>query len=344
MDSEKLRVALIGYGYWGPNLLRNLLANPLYEVTNIVDNRNERLVNAKRVCPTSKIAHAYHELNPKEFDCVFIATPPETHFEIAKFFIEKGKHIWIEKPAVISMGEFIELKSCAEKYQVTVFADHTFCFSPVVRELKRRIDSGEFGSILHINSIRANLGIFQAEVNALFDLAIHDLAIIDFLFPKISPIWVVNLGFDPFGNGQTSINSLVVQYQNGLSAAIQVNWISPVKKREFFLIGQKQAAIYDETDQNHKLKVFQQEFANPVGILEDDSLQKNMLLTSYKTGDVTIPKLANHEALQVGVNEFAETLLTDKAHACEIRQIHRIMSILEAANRSATLGGLKVEL
>jgi predicted dehydrogenase len=344
MSGAPLRAALIGYGYWGPNLLRNLLENSVYEVTNIVDGRDERLIEAKRVSVKSNVALGHSELNPSDFDCVFIATPPETHFGIAKYFIEKGKHVWIEKPAVTSMREYLELKACAEEHQVTVFVDHTFCFSPVVRELKRRIEKGEFGPILHVNSLRANLGIFQTEVNALFDLAIHDLAIIDFLFPESAPVWVVNLGFDPLRNGQTSINTLVVQYQNGLSASIQVNWISPVKKREFFVIGQKQAAIYDETDQNHKLKVFHQEFTNPDTTSINTNAQKTMLLTSYKTGDLTIPKIANVEALRLGVHDFAQTITTGKAHCCEIRQIHRIMSILEAGVKSAELGGMKVEL
>jgi len=344
MPQGKLRAALIGYGYWGPNLLRNLLANPAYEVAYVVDGRRERLEEAKRICPNSKALTSYLEIDSKEYDCVFIATPPETHLEIAKYFIERSKHVWIEKPAVTSMREYIELKSCAEKYQVKVIVDHTFVFSPAVRELKRRIGLDEFGQVLHVNSLRANLGIFQAEVDALFDLAIHDLAIIDFLFPGLDPIWVINLGFDPFSNGQTSINSLIVQYQNGLSAAIQVNWISPVKKREFFVIGQKQAAIYDETDQNHKLKIFQQEFANFDRTLKNDISKKTMILTSYKTGDVTIPKLENVEALKVGVVEFAETISTGKLHSCEVGQINRIMSILSAAKRSAESGGQKVEL
>lgn len=344
MLRARLRTALIGYGYWGPNLLRNLLANPEYEVKYIVDGKNDRLEDANRISQTSKLLNSYLELNEKDYDCVFIATPPATHFEIARHFIEKGKHVWIEKPAVTSMNEYLELKSCAERNQVKVFVDHTFVFSPAVRELKRRIDKDEFGNVLHVNSLRANLGIFQVEVDVLFDLAIHDLAIIDFLFPHLKPLWVINLGFDPFSNGQSSINSLVVQYENGLSASIQVNWISPVKKREFFVIGQKQAAIYDETDQNHKLKVFDQEFASFDRTAKSDISQKTMILTSYKTGDVVIPKLENLEALSVGVREFAETIFTGKEHHCEIGQINGIVSILTAAKSSSELGGIKVQL
>jgi predicted dehydrogenase len=344
MSGETLRAILVGYGYWGPNILRNLIMNPGYDVKYVVDGKIERLKDANRVFPPAKTKSSYTELDSDDYDCVFIATPPKTHLEIARYFIKQKKHVWLEKPAVTSMTEFLELLSLAQEHAVKVFVDHTFVFSSAVRELKRRIENGDFGTLLHINSIRANLGIFQKEVDALYDLAIHDLAIIDYLFPELDPIWVTNLGFDPFGHGQASINSLVVQYQNGLSAAIQVNWISPVKKREFFIIGKKQAAIYDETDQNHKLKIFQQEFANFEQRFYDDISQKTMMLTSYKTGDVIMPKLENVEALKVGVSEFANVITKNIKHSCEIRQIGRIMSILASAKTSAGLGGARVEV
>jgi predicted dehydrogenase len=342
--SLSLRAVLVGYGYWGPNLLRNLVSNQSFDVIGVIDSKTERLQDAKRISPRSAILGTYENLEPDSYDCAFIATPPETHFEIASYFIKLGKHVWIEKPAVKSMSEYTELSRVAKENGVKVFVDHTFIFSPSVRELKRRIEGGDFGQILHVNSFRANLGIFQTEVDALSDLAIHDLAIIDYLFPKLAPLWVINLGFDPFNNGQDSINSLIIQYEGGLSAAIQVNWISPVKKREFFVIGQKQAASYDETDQNHKLKVFQQEFDILNGDYEDDISKKTMFLTSYKTGDVTIPKLENHEALKIGVKEFAECILAGSAHSCEIGQIKQIMVILEAATKSAKSGGVKIHL
>jgi predicted dehydrogenase len=338
-----LKTALVGYGYWGPNILRNLLANPRFQVEFIIDAREERIKEACRIFPGVKSNTDYRNLDESKYDCVFVATPPETHLEVASYFVKKGKHVWIEKPAVTNMQEFQTLKALVKENQVKVFVDHTFVFSPAVRELKKRMDRGEFGSVLHVNSLRVNLGIFQAEVDALFDLAIHDLAIIDYLFPDLSPIWVTNQDFDPFNYGQASISSLVVQYQGGLSASIQVNWISPVKKRDFFVIGQKQAAMYDETDQNQKLKIFQQEFASQ-STLENDISNRTMILTSYKTGDVIIPKIQNIEALKIGIDEFYETITENKNHCCEIKSVERIFSILSAAKKSSKSQGARVEL
>jgi predicted dehydrogenase len=343
MYEKALRVALIGFGYWGPNILRNLLSNPKFQVLYIVDQQIERLKDASRIFPSAKIESHYQNLEKDKYDCVFVATPPDTHLKIATYFVNQKKHVWLEKPAVLSMLEFIKLKSLVDDIGVKVFVDHTFVFSPAVKELKKRIVNGELGSVFHINSLRANLGIFQAEVDALYDLAIHDLAIIDYLFPNLEPLWVANQGFDPFHNGRASINSLVVQYQGGLSAAIQVNWISPVKKRDFFVIGQKQAALYDETDQNHKLKIFQQEFANTRAV-ESEISNRTMILTSYKTGDVTIPKIENVEALKIGIDEFYETILIGNNHCCEVRNIEKIVSILSAAENSAENSGVRVKI
>lgn len=334
---------MVGYGYWGPNILRNLMSSPRFQVEFVVDRREERLAEAHRMFPSVHPEIDYRNLDQHKYDCVFIATPPETHLEIAAYFINRGKHIWLEKPAVTNLQEFKFLKNLIEKKGVKALVDHTFVFSPAVRELKKRIDQGEFGSILHVNSFRANLGIFQAEVDALFDLAIHDLAIIDYLLPELDPAWVTNQGFDPFGNGQTSINTLVVQYQGGLSASIQVNWISPVKKRDFFVIGQKQAAMYDETDQNQKLKIFQQEFASNFS-LENDISNRTMMLTSYKTGDVTIPKIQNMEALKVGIDEFYETVTQNKDHKCELRNVEKVFTILTAAKDSSSAFGARIEI
>ncbi|MEK7724266.1 MAG: Gfo/Idh/MocA family oxidoreductase, partial [Acidobacteriota bacterium] len=275
-----MKVAVIGVGYWGPNLIRNFLS--LDEVENVVacDRDESQLAKMRKRFPRIEIASDYEEvLLRDDVEIVAIATPVSTHFEIAKKSLLAGKHSWIEKPMTESSVEARELIEIAEKNHLKIFVDHTFIYTSAVRKMKEIITSGRLGELYYFDSVRVNLGLFQHDVNVIWDLASHDLSIMNYLLER-KPLAVSAIGSCHVGNELEDIAYLTLIFENNLIAHFHVNWLAPVKVRKTLIGGTKSMIVFDDMETSERIKIYDKgiEVENKEGVYET--------LVQYRTGDM----------------------------------------------------------
>lgn len=336
-----LKAAVIGYGYWGPNIVRNLFDSKEFNPIFVIDKRDDRLEVLKRRHPSVIPSHDLSDEILGKVDAVFICTPAASHFELAKNAISLGKHVWIEKPITTNSVDAFELNRLASLNCVSVMADHTYTFSPSVHQIKTYIDSGRMGKLLYYNSLRFNLGIFQPDVSVIWDLAIHDLSIVALIHGFSDLEWISCVGFDPLAAGQKSIATITMGFKGEFSAQITVNWLSPLKIRKVVLGGQKGSIVFDDTEPSDKVAFYSQEFNQSEGIEKRISD-----LISYKLGETTIPRIDNSEPLSIGLIKFAGSIY-------EIKQGHypnegplydaaNMIKVLEMCEKSILEGGVRV--
>ena len=333
-----MKVAVIGVGYWGPNLIRNFFAADEIDAIVAFGLDEDRLAKMRKSFHGIETASDYSQIIERpDIDIVVIATPVSTHHKIAKKALAAGKHVFIEKPMTSTAAEAEELIDLAEKKNLKLFVDHTFIYTGAVRKMKEIITSGRLGDIYYFDSVRINLGLFQHDVNVIWDLAPHDLSIADFLLEK-KPLAVSAVGSCHVGNGLEDIAYLTLSYENNLIAHFHVNWLAPVKIRKTLIGGTKSMIVYDDTEASEKIKIYDKgiDVTTREGVYDT--------LVQYRTGDMLSPKLDQTEALAAGTRHFIDCILNGKTPITDGHAGLNVVRVLEASGESIKNGGRLVEL
>jgi len=325
-----MQVAVVGFGYWGPNLARNFNNHPETKLKWIVDSSKDRLRKASLLYPSVNLSTNLTDvLSDKETEIVAIATPVSTHFDMAKLALEAGKHVWVEKPLTASVREAEELIKIAERENRILLVDHTFIYTGAVRKIKELIDRGEIGEPVYYDSTRVNLGLFQSDVNVIWDLAVHDISIVDFLFNGIQVEKVVSAGMKYENHLKEAMASIFLYLKGKKSAHINVSWVSPVKIRLTLIGGTKKMIVYNDTEPSEKVKVYDK----GVEIIQSpEDLYK--IWIQYRTGDMWAPKLDTEEALAVEVDHFVDCIKNGKKPITDGLAGLRVVEVLEMIDRS----------
>lgn len=329
-------VGVIGCGYWGPNLLRNFSENEAAELRWICDADEVRLAAMGRRYPAAQTTTDYQKLlaDPK-LDAIVVVTPVATHFSIARQALLAGKHLLVEKPLTATAREAEELTELAARNQRTLMVDHTFVYTGAVRKIKELVRGGELGQLLYFDSVRINLGLFQPDINVLWDLAPHDLSIMDYLIER-QPDMVSAIGSCHIKPGIENIVYLMMHFADDFIAHFHFNWLAPVKIRRTMIAGSSKMILYDDIEPTEKVRVYDKGVTtNHVGDREADYQR----LVSYRTGDVWAPKLDSTEALRYVVAEFLESIRTARRPLTDGESGLRVVRLLEAAQRSIKNGG-----
>ena len=335
-----INVGLIGYGYWGPNLSRNLAETEGLTLSAIADARPDRREAAARRHPGVLVCGDGASLVAREaLDAIVIATPVQTHYPLAKAAIERGKHVLVEKPLAGSPAHAEALGALAEQHDVRLMVDHTFVYNGAVRRIRELIDAGDLGELLYLDSVRVNLGLLQHDSNVIWDLATHDLSIMDYLIDA-RPVAVSADGTAAAGFDHESVAYVTVHFDNGFLAHFHVNWLAPVKIRQMLLGGQQRMLVYDDTDPSEKLRVYDK----GVDLDVKDSDTRREILISYRTGDMHAPKLDRREALSLVVREFADSIAGRRAPLTGAPAGIRVVTLLEAADRSLRAQGQRIRV
>jgi predicted dehydrogenase len=338
-----LRIGVIGYGYWGPNLVRNFAAGPRTKVTAIADGDAQRRALATGQYPYIRVvADAGSLIEADDVDAVAIATPIFTHAELAKRAILAGKHVLVEKPLAPSVAQAEELAALALAHQRVLMVDHTFVFTSAVRKIRDLIAAGELGRVLYFDSVRINLGLFQPDFNVIWDLAPHDLTIMDFVLSQTigaAPRWVSAIGVSHYAR-QENLAYVTVGFDDGLLAHVHVNWVAPVKTRRTIIAGSKRMIVWDDTSPVEPVKVYE----SSVDVQRIDKESAYALNVQYRSGDVHSPKLDGREALSVMAHAFAAACLDHAATPANAEVGVRIVKMLAAAQQSLEQQGVRVML
>jgi predicted dehydrogenase len=322
-------IAVIGYGYWGPNLARNFAETEGAAMMMLCDSDPRRLALAQKRFPALACATDFDEaLRNPDVTAVAIATPVHTHYELAKRAIKAGKHVLVEKPLTARVEHAEELVTLAEKNGVVLMVDHVFVYSPPVMKMKELVTQGRLGKLFFIDSVRINLGLFQHDVNVVWDLAPHDLSIVDFLVGR-APVSLSAYGGTHADHEIEDVAYLNLDYGDGLIANFHVNWLSPVKVRQMIIGGSERSLIYNDLDVDEKIKVFDRGIE--VGA---DLEQRHKTLVSYRSGDVWSPNLATREPLARMTEHFVTCVKTGQQPVSDGKSGLRIVKILDAAQRS----------
>jgi predicted dehydrogenase len=339
----ELRVAVVGAGYWGPNLVRNFFEAPGSTVVAAADLSADRLAGIGRRYPTLSLTTDVDELlRDPRVDAVAIATPTATHYELARRALEAGKHVWVEKPLAPSYAEAMRLTELAHRKRLTLMVDHTFVYTGAVRAMRERIDSGELGELLYYDSVRVNLGLYQHDVNVIWDLGIHDVSIVDYLLP-FRPVAVSAQGARHIGSGDSvseSIAYVTLHYEQNFIAHFHVNWLAPVKIRLTTLCGAERMIVYDDMVPSEKLRIYDR----GVTVNGDAEHDRRRLLVEYRSGDMYAPKLDPAEALQSGARHFAASIAAGTPPITDGLAGSRAVALLEAAQQSLQQGGRLVRV
>jgi predicted dehydrogenase len=334
-----INIALIGYGYWGPNLARNFNQSPDMHLGAICDFSADRLAQACRFYPQADASKTPDEIfSNTDIDAVAIATPVSTHYNLAKKALLAGKHVWLEKPMTETVAQAQELIELAAKMNRVLFIDHTFVYTGAVRKIKQLIETNELGDIVYFDSARVNLGLFQQDIDVIWDLAPHDLSIMDYLIPlKKQSVSATGLNYN--GNGINPKSMLTINMENNVVAHINVSWLSPVKIRQTLIGGSRKMILYDDTHPDEKVKVYDK----GVHIFETKE-ELYRLNVQYRIGDMYVPKLENHEALAVEAQHFADCVIKGEKPLTGGQAGLEVIKILTASQKSLKLRGAPVDI
>ena len=343
---DRLGIAVIGAGYWGPNLARNLRASEEWRLDTICDLDLER---AERVAATIggvRVSDSVEDvLADPRIDAVAIATPAATHHGLALAALEAGKHVLVEKPLADSSEHGLAMIESAEARGLVLMADHTYCYTPAVLKIRELIAEGALGDILFIDSVRINLGLVQPDVDVFWDLAPHDLSIIDFVLPDgLHAEAVAAQGADPLGAGKSCIGYLSVPLAHGAMAHVHVNWLSPTKIRQMVIGGTRRTLVWDDLNPQQRVSIYDR--GVDLQTQRGDSVDRTTSTISYRLGDTWSPALSEREALASMAAEFAASIREGRPSRTDGLAALRVLGVLEAASRSiADAGSLtRVEL
>lgn len=332
-----LRVGVIGYGYWGPNIVRNLHGQKNCQAVMVCDSNPAALNRVRKTYPgVEAVTDPMELLRSPDIDAVAVITPVWTHYELARLALENGKHVFIEKPFTSSSAQAEELVELAARKNLKIMVDHTFLFTGAVRKIKQLTESGALGDLYYYDSLRVNLGLFQHDVSVIWDLAPHDLSIMDYLI-QAEPEAIVATG-EKHLNGVEDVAYLTVYFPKNIIAHINVNWLSPVKIRTTLIGGQKKMVVWNDLVADEKVRVYDK----GVQITSGEGIRN--LLVSYRSGDMWAPQIEQLEALHVELDYFADCVLNDKVSFNDGQAGLRIVRMLEAAEASIRKRGELVRL
>jgi predicted dehydrogenase len=334
-----IRIGVIGYGYWGPNLVRNFAQLNGARVTAVCDLSQARRTVVETHYPTIKTyADPKQMLADAQVDAVAVATPVSTHFELAMAALQAGKHVFIEKPITPSSAQATLLIDEADKRRLTLMVDHTFVYTSAVRKIKELVTQGSLGDLYYYDSVRVNLGLFQHDVNVLWDLAVHDLSIMDFILGR-APKMIAATGVASVPGQPESLAYLTCFFENNLMAHFHVNWLAPVKIRRTMIGGSNKMIEWDDMQLTEKLRVYDKGITVSKGPEVEYQLK-----VGYRAGDMWAPHIPNVEALQVEAQHFIECIETGAPPTTDGHAGRRVVRILEAASKSMTRHGEPIEL
>jgi predicted dehydrogenase len=334
-----LGIGVIGYGYWGPNLVRNFMEMREAAVRRVVDLREDRLELVSRRYPAVQAGRDADALiKDPGIDAVVIATPTASHFELAMRALHAGKHVLIEKPMTTTGAEAGRLVTEAKHRGLTLMVDHTFVYTPAVRRIRDLIARGDLGQILYYDSTRINLGLFQHDVGVIWDLAVHDVAILAYLLDE-DPIAVSALGKSHVVGNPENVAYLTISFASDAIAHINVNWLAPVKIRRTIIGGSRKMVVYDDLEPSEKIKVYDK----GIDITDDPEHVKKMLI-GYRMGDMWAPQLEITEALSAVTAHFVDCVLKQRKPDTSGDMGLAVVRVLEAATRSMRRNGEPVEL
>jgi len=332
-------VGVVGYGYWGPNIVRIFNNGDNAEVAMVCDKRCEALHRVHQLYPHMKTTRDFREVvTSPQIDAVAVVTPLWTHFEIAKAALENGKHVFVEKPFTSTAAEAEELINLAEQKNLTIMVDHTFLFAGAVKKIRQLIDDGTLGSLYYYDSTRVNLGLFQHDANVIWDLAPHDLSIMDYLI-RDKPLGVVATA-EKHLNGMEDVAFLTFYFLNNIIAHVNVNWLSPVKVRTTLIGGEKRMVVWNDLEADEKVRVYDkgaEKTINTEGIYE-------MLLVKYRMGDIWAPQVEQKEPLKNELDYFVDCVVHNRNSINDGHAGLRVVRMLEAANQSVKRRGAFVDL
>jgi predicted dehydrogenase len=332
-----IRVGVIGFGYWGPNVVRNLFALEGCQVTALSDRNPAALQKASRTYPGLHVTTDANEvLTSPDVDAVAIVTPVWTHYDLARAALENGKHVFVEKPFTSTSRQAEELIELAGRKNLRIMVDHTFLFTGAVKKIGELIDAGSLGPLLYFDSSRINLGLFQHDVSVIWDLAPHDLAIMDHVI-RDTPQAVVATGGTHFGK-HADIAFLTIYFPNNVLAHINVNWMSPVKVRTTLIGGREKMLVWNDLEVDEKIKVYDK------GVTVTGAEGVYDLLVSYRSGDVWAPKVGQTEALKAELSYFLDCIASDATPFNDGVAGLRVVRMLEAADKSLADRGKVVPL
>ena len=338
-NMKDLKIAVIGYGYWGPNLVRNFTNLENSTVSHVVDESPDRLEKVKKLYPSINATSSLTEIleNP-EIDCIIIATPISTHYDIAKKALEHNKHVLVEKPMTNSVKHAKELIELSKKKKKVLMVDHTYLYTGAIQKIKKIIDKNMIGEIQYIDSTRINLGLFQSDVNVLWDLAAHDISICSYLMNE-NPISVQAVGKSHTDSDFEDIAYLTLHFKSKKIIHFNCSWISPVKIRYMLIGGNKKMIIFNDLETTEKVKIYDTKYKTKTNPKND-----RQILADYRVGDIFIPKLTTREGLSSMVEDFVSAII-DKTKPISNYDIGlQVVKILEAAQRSITNQGKEVKI
>jgi predicted dehydrogenase len=332
-----ITVGVIGYGYWGPNLVRNFAETPGARVGFVTDTRVERLSHVSARYPSTKVSTEYRDLiNDPGVDAVAIATPVSSHFDLAMEALRAGKHVLVEKPITSTSGQATMLIAEAERRGLVLMVDHTFVYTNAVGKMRELTQAGDLGEIYYYDSVRINLGLFQHDVNVLWDLAVHDLSIMDFVLGQ-SPVAVSATGLAHVPGQPENIAYMTMFFEGQLIAHVHVNWLAPVKVRRTLLGGSRRMIVFDDLEASEKIKVYDR------GISVNPSHENvYQMLVGYRAGDMWAPQLGITEALHTEARHFVDCIENKQVPRTDGHAGLRVVRLLEAATESMAQQGRPV--
>ncbi len=340
IQDSVLNVGVIGYGYWGPNLVRNFMTLEGLNVKAVSDLNIDRLKSLSGIYPTIEYSTNYMDLvNDPAIQALIVATPVSSHYEIAKAALKAGKHCFVEKPLTQTSAQAQELIEIADEKGVFLFVDYTFLFTGAVQKMKEEVQNGSLGDMLYFDSVRINLGLFQHDVNVIWDLAPHDLSIMDYLIDRPAKS-VSAIGACHVGNGLENVAYVSVIFDDNLVAHFHVNWLAPVKMRQIIVGGSEKMIVYDEMSME-KIKIYDKGVNMPNG--QQSAIEGTSKYT-YRMGDMTAPKLDETEALKTECQYILDCIRTGKKPINDGAAGMRVVKMLEAATLSVKRNGAAVEL
>jgi predicted dehydrogenase len=332
-----INLGVIGYGYWGPNIVRNFSSIENARVVSVCDLNGDALGKAKLTYPKIEVTSDYNEvMDSPRINAVAIITPVNTHYELTRKALQRGKHVFVEKPFTCTAEQAEELIELADRKHLKIMVDHTFLFTGSVKKIKEIVEDNVLGDLYYFDSMRVNLGLFQHDVNVIWDLAPHDISIMDHIIGE-TPRGIVATGISKF-NGIEYVAYITIYFSNNIIAHINVNWLSPVKVRTTLIGGKKKMLVWNDIVSDEKVKVYDKgvEINSREGVYN--------LLVNYRSGDMWAPKIPQTEALKLEAEYFVDCIMDNKDPINDGKAGLRIVRMLQAANRSLKKRGEMVYL
>jgi predicted dehydrogenase len=339
MQSSQIGIGVVGYGYWGPNLVRNFANNPSVRVVAVSDLDPAKLAASKRLYPGVTTTHRYEDLlKDPNIDAIAVATPVHTHYQLALSALMAGKHVLVEKPLAPTSEQVRRLIDEADRRGLTLMVDHTFLYTPAVQKIQELVSRNELGEIYYYDSTRSSLGLFQSDVNVIWDLAVHDVSIIQFILDE-DPVAISATGSCHVAGSPENMAHITLFFESRCVAHVSVNWLSPIKVRQTFVGGSKKMIVYDDLEPTEKIKVYDKGIT-----LSGPSDNAHQFRIGYRAGDMWAPHISTTEALQAEVEHFVECLRAGTQPLSSGISGLRVVEVLEAACRSIAEQGRPILL